>query len=265
MKAIPPDMSPVVVAANNIENGAVIKPHDLTVYLIDKDLLPEGSQFTLEDIVYTIARLNISCGQILTLDYSVTNARDVPAGQSIMGDAQGCIDIEHTYRPGMGGISRDYDGRLYPNPLRQTTNVLAFTRNLDAGSVITEADVAPLPYYPIELVPPYAATDPELIVGRTLIAPVLSGQIVAFIPMREHTNVVIMQETVEMPEDAQVGDIFDVYTQGEDSEAGIFVTNRAKLTYMNNGGLILEIPLEHGPALQELASKKSPLWLVPSE
>jgi flagella basal body P-ring formation protein FlgA len=265
LKAIPPDVRPVIVAANNIENGAVIKPHDLTVYLIFTDLVPEGAEFNPEDIVYTIARSNISCGQILTLDYSVTNARDVPVGQSILGDVQGCQNIERTYRPGMGGVSRDYDGRLYPQPVGETANVLLFTRDIVAGSVITEEDVALAPDYPIELVPPYAATDPELIVGRTLIAPVLSGQIVAFIPMREHTNVVIMQETVEMPEDAQVGESFDVYTTGDDPETGILVVSGAKLTYMENGGLILEVPQEYGPALQELASDKAPIQLVPSE
>lgn len=265
LKAIPPDVRPVIVAANNIENGAVIKPHDLTVYLIFTDLVPEGAEFNPEDIVYTIARNNISCGQILTLDYSVTNARDVPAGQSILGDVQGCQNIERTYRPGAGGVSRDYDGRLYPQPVGETANVLLFTRDIEVGSVITEEDVALAPDYPIELVPPYAATDPELVVGRTLIAPVLSGQIVALIPMREHTNVVFMEETVEMPEDAQVGEFFDVYTQEEDSEAGTVVVSDAKLTYMENGGLILEIPLEHGPALQQLASDKAPLRLVRSE
>lgn len=265
LKAIPPDVRPVIVAANNIENGAVIMPYDLTVYLIFTDLVPEGAEFNPEDIIYTIARTNISCGQILTLDYSVTNARDVVSGQPLLGDTEGCIDVERTYRPGAGGVSRDYDGRLYPQPVGETANVLLFTRDIEAGEIITADDVALAPDYPIELVPPYAATDPEAIVGKTLIAPVLSGQIVALIPMQERTNVVVMQETVEMPEDAEVGDVFDVYTVESESQASVRVASGVTLTYMANGGLILEFPQGDNPDLQQLASDKAPLRLVRSE
>ena len=261
LPAIPPDVSPVIVAANNIENGAVIMPHDLTIYLIDKDLLPEGSQFTLDEILYTIARVNISCGQILTLDYNVDNARDVPFAQPVMADVEGCQNIERTYRPGVLGVATDYEGRLYSNPVGQTANVLLFTRDLEKGSIITEADIALAPDYPIELVPPAAPVDPEAIVGQMLRAPVVSGQIVLESPM---SSIVIMQETVDMPDDAQVGEFFDVYTQEDDPTAAIFVVNRARLTDIADGSLTLEVPFEYGAELEELASQNAPLFLVPT-
>lgn len=262
LKAIPPDVRPVIVAANNIENGAVIMPHDLTVYLIFTDLVPEGAEFNPEDIVYTIARSNISCGQILTLDYSVTNARDVPFAQPVPSDIEGCENIERTYRPGMGGVSRDYDGRLYPQPVGQTANVLLFTRDIEAGSVITESDIAPAPDYPIELVPPAALTDPEAMIGQMLRAPVISGQIVLVSPM---TSVVFAPETVEVPGNEPVGKFFDIYREGDAPQSAIFVIGGAKLTGMDNDGVTLDVPLEYGPALEELASQQSPLWLVPSQ
>src|SRR5690606_14826815 len=212
----PPDVSPVIVAANNIENGAVIKPHDLTIYLIDKDVLPEGSQFNLDEIVYEIARYNIACGQILTLDYGVRNARDVPDGQpSRLGVS--CSNVERTYRPGAGGVSRDYDGRLYPQPVGQTANVLLFARDLEAGSVLTEADLIPAPDYPIELVPQFALTDADAIIGQMLNVPVVAGQIVApssisavivELSVEGRVSVTVPRDAVDVPADAGLGDVF---------------------------------------------------------
>jgi hypothetical protein len=73
-----------------------------------------------------------------------------------------------------------------------------------------------------------------------------------------------MQETLEMPQDVQIGDVFDIYTVESESQASTLVASGAKVSYMNNGGLILVVSFEEGPALQQLASDKAPLRLVPS-
>lgn len=257
----PEDARPVAlftVAVRNIENGAVIMPEDLAVYEMPADAELPVSNDHIYDIVYRIASGNILCGEILSMNRLTDNARYVPERQSPP-PVMDCA-LETSYDPFEGSIYLP-DYKTFEPPSDDVVSVVVYSRNLPAGSLLSPRDLTTTEY-PAFLAPELAHRHPEPFIGQRVPEAVVGGQIVSFRPV---TNVVIMQETLEMPQDVQVGDVFDIYTVESESQASALMASGATVSYVNNGGLIFEVSLEDGPALQQLASDKSPLRLVPSK
>ena len=255
----PADARPIAlftVAARNIENGAVIMPEDLAVYEMPPDAELPATNDQIYDIVYRIARGNILCGEILSVNRLAGNARYVPERQPPL-PAMDCA-LETSYEPFEGSIFLP-DYKTFKPPSDEVVPVVVYSRNLPADSILSAEDLTII-NYPAFLAPKLAYQHPEPLIGQRVPASAVSGQIVAL-----RTNVVIMQETVDMPDDVQVGDVFDIYTVESESQASVLVASGATVSYINNGGLIFEVSFEEGPALQQLASDKSSLRLVRSE
>jgi Flp pilus assembly protein CpaB len=246
------------VAVRNIENGAVVMPEDLAVYEMPPDAELPVTNDQIYDIVYRIARGNILCGELLSVNRLADNAHNVPEGQPDL-PVMDCGTLETSYDPFEGSIYFP-DYKTFEPPSDEVVPVVVYSRNLPAGSILSAEDLTTT-NYPAFLAPELAHQHPEPFIGQRVPEAVVGGQIVSFRPV---TNVVIMQETLEMPQDVQIGDVFDIYTVESESQASALMASGATVSYMNNGGLIFEVSLEDGPALQQLASDKSPLRLVPA-
>lgn len=147
----------IVLAARDIQNGAVIHSEDVNLYPMPVDYAPFNAVVSLDDVVGKIARTNIRCGLPILANLYVDNARDVPNGQPVLAQTGTC-DLPRLTAP------------------VETRDVVMVVQEIPVGMIIPAAAVALRPY-PAALLSEGILTSLDDIVGKAARTPLYREQV----------------------------------------------------------------------------------------
>lgn len=148
----------LVLAARDIENGALIQPEDVTLYPLPVDYAPFNGVVSPDDVVGKIARTNIRCGLPILANLYVENAHDVPVDQPTLAQRPDC-NLPRLTEP------------------VETRDVVTMAQEIPAGMPIP-AEAVVLRPYPAALLPEGALTSLDDVVGKAARTPLYREQVV---------------------------------------------------------------------------------------